>query len=186
MSDMVSRTRTSLADRQQGCSGKNGRVLVLGLGNILLRDEGVGVHIAAELEKQDLPANVEIIDGGTAGLDVLLSQEGIDKLVVVDAVRFGKEPGTIYKIRLSVGEKGKLTQIFGPDNESKISLHQIGLIDALAAAEKLSCAPREIVIIGIEPKEITHGLELTEQVKRKIPKIVNTVLEEINDAIHTR
>jgi hydrogenase maturation protease len=175
-----------LADRQQDCSGENGRVLVLGLGNILLKDEGVGVHIAAELEKQDLPANVEVIDGGTAGLDILLSQEDLDRLVVLDAIRFGKEPCTIYKARLSVGEKGKLTQIFGPDNESKISLHQVGLIDALAAAEKLSCAPREIVIIGIEPKEITHGLELTEQVERKIPEIVNMVLEEIRDVVHTR
>jgi hydrogenase maturation protease len=184
---MALRTHTGLAVRQQDCSDENGRVLVLGLGNILLKDEGVGVHIAAELEKQDLlPANVEVIDGGTAGLDILLSQEGLDRLVVLDAVRFGREPGTIYKARLSVGEKDRLTRIFGPDNESKISLHQVGLIDALAAAEKLSCAPREIVIIGIEPKEITHGLELTEQLKRKIPEIVNTVLEEVRDVVHTR
>ena len=183
---MVAKTGNSLAISRQDNNGKNSRVLVLGLGNILLKDEGIGVHVAAELQKQGLPANVEVIDGGTAGLDILLLQEGLDKLVVLDAVRFGKEPGTIYKLRLSAGEKDKLARIFGPDNESKISLHQVGLIDALAAAEKLSCAPREIVIIGIEPKEITHGLDLTEQVKQKIPKIVNTVLEEIKDVVHTR
>jgi len=152
--------------------------LVLGLGNILLKDEGVGVHVAGELQKQNLPANVEVIDGGTAGLDILLAQEGLDKLVVIDATRAGRKPGTIYKARLKAGEMDKLTRIFGQDKDSKISSHQVGLIDALSAAEKMSCAPREIVIIGVEPKEINCGLELTEQVKQRVPKIVNMVLEE--------
>ncbi len=182
---MTVTTGINLTASRQDNNGKNSRILVLGLGNVLLKDEGVGVHVAAELQKQDLPANVEVIDGGTAGLDIILSQEGLDKLVVVDAIRFGNKPGTIYKARVEAGDKDELTRIFGPDNESKISLHQVGLIDALAAAEKLSCAPREIVIIGVEPKQINHGLELTEQVKQKIPEIVNTVLEEIRDAVHT-
>ena len=125
-----------------------------------------------------LPGNVEVIDGGTAGLDMLLSQESLGKLVVVDATRAGKKAGTIYKARLKAGEIDKLTRIFSRDEDLKISSHQFGLIDALAAAEKMNCAPREIVIIGVEPKEINYGLELTEQVRRRIPEIVNTVLEE--------
>jgi len=165
---------------------KSSRVLVLGLGNVLLRDEGVGVHVAGELQKVALPRNVEVIDGGTAGLDILLSQEGLYKLVVIDATRAGKKPGTIYKARLKAKEKDELVRIFGQDRESKISLHQVGLIDALAATEKMNCAPEEIVIIGVEPKEIACGLELTEQVKQRIPEIVNTVLEEIEDAVHER
>ncbi len=183
---MQVKTDTRAPLKQQDKSGKNGRVLVLGLGNLLLKDEGVGVHIAAELQKHDLPANVEVIDGGTAGLDVLLSEGELDKLVVVDAIRFGKKPGTIYKLRFKGKEENKLARVFGPDSKAKISLHQLGLIDALAAAEKLNCLPKEIVIIGIEPNQISPGLELTEQVKQKIPKIVNTVLEEIKDAIHTK
>ncbi len=154
------------------------RVLVLGLGNILLRDEGIGVHIARQLQKQELPGNIEVIDGGTAGMDMLLSQKDLDKLVVVDATRAGKKPGTIYKARLKAGEIDKLTRLFSQGEDLKISSHQFGLIDALAAAEKLNCAPREIVIIGVEPKEINYGLELTEQVRQKIPKIVKMVLEE--------
>ena len=162
----------------------NGRVLVLGLGNILLKDEGIGVHIVEQLQKQDLPGNVEIIDGGTSGLDILLSQEDLDKLVVIDALRAGGEPGTIYKARFKGEERDELTKIFTADKDSKISLHQVGLIEALAAAEKLNHAPREIVIIGVEPKDVVHGLELTEQVKQRVTQIINIVLEEIDDAVY--
>ena len=183
---MAVKTNSSQAVCSEDSADKIGRVLVLGLGNLLLKDEGVGCHIAAELQKRDLPAKVEVIDGGTAGLDVLLSQGGLDKLVVVDAIRFGKKAGTIYKLSFRDKEKDKLGRVFGPDSSSRISLHQLGLIDALAAAEKLNCLPKEIVIIGVEPKEISHGLELTDQVKQKIPEIVHTVLEEIKDAVHTR
>jgi hydrogenase maturation protease len=183
---MAVKTNTSPAVCSEDSIDKIGRVLVLGLGNLLLKDEGVGPHIAAELQKHDLPANVEVIDGGTAGLDILLSQEGLDKLVIVDAIRFGKKAGTIYRLSFRGEEKNKLARLFNPNNSSRISLHQLGLIEALAAAEKLNCLPKEIVIIGVEPKQINHGLELTEHVKQKIPEIVNTVLEEIKDAVHTR
>ncbi len=161
-----------------------GGILVLGLGNVLLKDEGVGVHIAQRLQELALPDNVEVMDGGTASLDVLLSATGIEKLVVIDALRAGKEAGTIYKTRLKNQERDKLEQIFS--GNSRISLHQIGLIDALAIAEKMNCALKEIVIIGVEPEKIDYGLELTDKVKQRIPEIVNTVLKEIEDAIHTK
>ena len=183
---MPVKTGTSSVVSPANSCGKNSRVLILGLGNVLLKDEGIGVHIAAELQKLALPHYVEVIDGGTGSLDILLSQEGLYKLVVIDALRAGKKPGTIYKLRFKGKEKNKLARVFGPDSRAEISLHQLGLIDALAAAEKLNCLPKEIVIIGIEPNQISPGLELTEQVKQKIPKIVNAVLEEIKDAVHTR
>lgn len=170
------------------------RVLVLGLGNILLKDEGVGVHIACRLQKQKLPDNVdstgspqvEVIDGGTAGSDILLSQQCPYKLVVIDAMKAGREAGTIYKARFKAEEKDKLNHIFGEDKESKISSHQLGLIEALAAVEKMNCAPKEIVIIGVEPKQVDYGLELTEEVKQKVPAIINTVLEEIKNVVHEK
>lgn len=184
---MAIKTSTNLMVGPANSCGKGGRILVLGLGNILLKDEGVGVHVAKQLQGMALPGNVEVIDGGTAGLDMLLSQKDLDKLVVVDATRANKEPGIIYKARLTPplggaglkgGEIDKLTRIFGQDKDLKISSHQFGLIDALAAAEKSNCAPREIVIIGVEPKEINYGLELTEQVGQRIAEVVNMVLEE--------
>jgi hydrogenase maturation protease len=165
--------------------GKNTRVLVVGVGNLLLKDEGIGVHVAGELQKQTLPRTVEVIDAGTAALDILLSQTAPYKLVVIDTTKAGKKPGTIYRVRLKAGEKDKLIRIFG-QGSSGISLHQIGLLQALAAAEKTNRLPEEIVLIGVEPNKVDWGLELTEPVKRAIPEIVDTVLKEIEDAVHAR
>lgn len=156
------------------------RVLILGVGNILLRDEGIGVHIVQQLSKYDLPDNVEVIDGGTSGLDVLLSEEGSYKLVVIDAIRTGKKPGTVYKTKYLAP---RLVREF-PVGQSKISLHQFNLLDALTVAEKMGCLPEEIVIIGVEPGEVDLGLGLTEKVTRSVPKVIDQVLEEIQDVIH--
>ena len=181
-------TRYSILDTRQASSGEHraSKILILGLGNVLLKDEGIGVHIAYQLQKQELPDNVEVIDGGTAGSDILLSQESLYKLVVIDAMKAGKRAGTIYKARFKAEEKDKLNRLFGEDKESKISLHQVGLIDALAAAEKINRAPCEITIIGVEPKQVDYGLELTEEVKQRVPAIINTVLEEIKNAVYEK
>lgn len=162
------------------------RILILGVGNILLKDEGVGVHVAEKLQKHNLPGNVEVIDGGTAGIDILLSQAGLDKLVVVDAMKGGKRPGTIYKLKLKADEKDRLTQAFSQEKQSKISLHQVSLLDALNTVEKINRAPEEIVIIGVEPGEVDCGLGLTERVKQKVPKVIREIFEEIKDDIHTK
>jgi len=183
---MQIRTSASLVTGAEENRSFGRRVLILGLGNILLKDEGVGAYVAGELQKHRLPGNVEVIDGGTAGPDALLSAIDVEKLVVIDALRAGKKPGTIYKLKLKAGEKEKLTRIFSRERQSKISLHQVGLLDALSAAEKINCAPEEIVIIGVEPAEVDCGLELTGQVKQKVPEIIGKVLEEIKDDIHTK
>jgi len=162
------------------------RILVLGLGNILLSDEGVGAHVAQLLQKEPLPANVEIVDGGTAALDALLLAQDIDRLVVIDALRAGQKPGTIYRAKFRAGEKDKLAELLAGQRGSRISLHQVGLIDALAIAEKLNSVPEEIVIIGVEPGKVDWGLELTDQVAQKLPEIINIVLKEIEDAVHTK
>jgi hydrogenase maturation protease len=151
------------------------RVLILGVGNILLKDEGIGVHVAQQLSKYNLPDNVEVIDGGTSGLDVLLSEEGSYKLVVIDAIRFSKKPGTVYKTKYLAPRP---VRVF-PVGQSQISLHQLGLIDALVAAEKMGCLPEEIVIVGVEPGEVDLGLELTEKVAQSISEVIEKVLEEI-------
>lgn len=167
----------------ESCRGR--RILILGLGNILLADEGIGAHVAQLLQKESLPPNVEVVDGGTAAMDALLLVEGIDKLVVIDALRAGQKPGTIYRAKFRAGEEDKLAEILAGQGGSKISLHQVGLIDALAVAERLNCVPEEIVIIGVEPAEVGYGLELTDEVEQKIPEIIDTVLKEIEDAVHT-
>ena len=175
-------TKTSSARSQESNDGR--RILILVLGNMLLKDEGIGVHIAGQLLKQNLPGNVEVIDGGTGSLDILLSRKGLHKLVVIDALKGGKKPGTIYKARFKAEQRNDLKKIFSRAEHSKISLHQVGLLDALMAAEKIDCLPDEIVIIGVEPKEMDCGLELTQPVKERIPEVIKNVLEETEDDLH--
>jgi len=160
------------------------RILLLGLGNILLRDEGVGVHVAQKLQELTLPCNVEVMDGGTASLDALLLVEGIERLVVIDAVEAGKKPGTIYRIELGAVEKDRFRQSLIQQGRSNISLHQIGLLDALSIAERTNCAPKEVVVIGVEPGRIDCGLELTDEVKQKIPEVIDAILKEIENDIY--
>jgi len=173
---------TSTAEQKKICEEK--RVLVLGIGNILLRDEGVGVHVVREMQRRNMPDFVRLVDAGTAGLDILLSAEKARKLIVIDALKAGGEPGTVYRLRLKSEQKDELIRIFGGKEASIMSLHQVGLVEALRIADRMQCAPKEIVIIGVEPKEVDYGLELTNSVRRKILKIINTVLEEIEDAVH--
>ena len=175
MFDVRIKTGDSLAAIQHRASSIEHRVLILGIGNILLQDEGVGVHVVHELQKRSLPDNVEVIDAGTSGLDILLSQEGLYKLVVIDAIKAGNKPGTVYKTRLNTWPRCE---------PHAISLHQFGLLCSLTAAEKMNCAPDEIVIIGVEPGQIDLGLEPSEPVKQSIPKVIEKILEEIQDAIH--
>jgi len=198
--DSASSELYPMAEPDPPNTGRSKRILVLGLGNILLRDEGVGARVAQLLRmeprvKHDpaincgakyFSADVEIIDGGTAALDFLLFAQSAEKLIVIDALRAGGEPGTIYRAKFRAAERDKLADILAGQESSKISLHQVGLIDALAIAEKLNCLPEEVVIIGVEPAEVDYGLELTDEVERKIPEIVDTVLKEIEDAVHTK
>ena len=157
---------------------KKTTILILGLGNILLKDEGIGVHIVEELKKKDLPEGVEVLDGGTSSLDVLLTMKGVAKLVVIDALKGQGKPGDIYRIRVEKSNIDDLRKIFQEDEQSKISAHQINLVDALTAAEKVTDLPEEITVIGIEPKETGYGLELTPEIKRKVPEIINIAIEE--------
>jgi hydrogenase maturation protease len=198
LSDTQAKADTGLLEMpEHSCSGAVS-IVVLGLGNILLKDEGVGVHVAKCLQKENLPDNVEVIDGGTAGLDVLLSQQPGYKLVIIDAVKAGEQPGTIYKTQSNVWHPqaqlgddliAAIAKTFDfdaatPAGRSRVSLHQIGLLDALRAAERLERMPDKVAIIGVEPADVSLGLELTEPVMQSVPRVVKEVLKEIQDAVH--
>lgn len=143
----------------------------MGVGNLLMRDEGVGVHAVRAIEKLGLPPSVQVIDAGTAALDALSVLGSGRRLVVVDAVRGGGEPGTLY--RLSPKD-------IAPATGAPISLHDMGVREALTAAEILGRKPRSTVIIGVEPETIAWGLHLSPTVKAAIPAVVNLVLREIS------
>lgn len=118
----------------------------------------------------DLPDGVELLDGGTASMALLDTLSDRDKVIVVDAVRCGDKPGTLY--RLTPNDIAAAT-------ERQTSVHQIGLLDALSHVELLGSAPREVVIYGIEPKELDWGMALTPEVEAAIPGVVNLVLAEL-------
>jgi hydrogenase maturation protease len=144
-------------------------ILILGIGNLLLKDEGVGVRVVKRLRDINLPCYTEVLDGGTLGLDLLFYIEGRKKVIVIDAVKAGGTPGTIYRFADS--------DIVA---EAKISLsaHDIDFMDVLKTAHFLGHKP-EIIFIGIEPKDISEGLELSPEIEKKIPKVIDVVMREI-------
>ncbi|UCB43440.1 MAG: HyaD/HybD family hydrogenase maturation endopeptidase [Dehalococcoidales bacterium] len=148
------------------------KVIVLGMGNLLLRDEGIGVHVANALQSSPMSVdvNLEVIDGGTLP-DAVLSLDTADKLIVVDAVQTGGEPGAIYRFR---------PEDIDLDEITVTSLHQISLLENLWLMERFGDGPKNVVIIGVEPEDISWGLELSEKIQQRIPQIVRIVLEEIN------
>ncbi|MFW6114918.1 MAG: hydrogenase maturation protease [Thermodesulfobacteriota bacterium] len=145
------------------------RVLILGIGNLILKDEGIGVHVLRALEEQSLPSQVELIEGGTATLDLLSPFCDSERIIVVDAMKATGKPGTIYRC---------LPEDLMEISDRPLSLHQVGLLDVLSMARQLGGNPA-VVIIGVEPKEISWGLELTEEIQAVVPKVVEAVKLEL-------
>ncbi len=148
------------------------RIVVLGVGNILLRDEGVGVRVIERLQRQYiLPGNVRIVDGGTQGLWLLSTIQETDHLIVVDAVLGGDEPGTIYRLTKNDLPKGL---------RAKQSAHDSDLVEALNLCALLDAEPKSVVVVGIEPADIQpFGVDLTEKIAAKVDELVLRVLEEL-------
>jgi hydrogenase maturation protease len=146
--------------------------VVVGIGNVLLRDEGIGCHVVHALERVPLP-DVEIIDGGTCP-DVLQLLEDADKLVIVDAVKGGGVPGQIYRFH---------PEDITLEQKPVLSLHDTSLIDSLKLM-KLWHNIGETVIIGVEPRELSWGLELSPELQEKMPQIIDAILSELNNTNH--
>jgi hydrogenase maturation protease len=149
------------------------QILVLGVGNILLSDEGAGVRVVEELVRsQTLPCGVEAIDGGTMGLDLLPYLEGKSHLFIVDAVRSAAEPGTLL-----VEELADPPAYF----RQKISPHQIGLAELLAVAALTGALPPSITLFGIVPLSLATGMELSAPVAAAVARAVPLLLERLAD-----
>jgi hydrogenase maturation protease len=157
------------------CSKNSGQsflnVLVLGLGNILLSDEGAGVQAVQELQRRyDCPDTVEFIDGGTMGLDLLPYLEGRSHVFIIDAVKTGSAPGTVIRI-------DDPPAYF----RSKTSPHQIGLADVLGIAAITGDLPRNITLFGIEPKQLTTGLDLSGEIASNLGRLIDMVAAELKE-----
>jgi len=147
------------------------KVLIVGVGNILLKDEGIGVHIVHELEKLRLPEGVKVRDGGTSGLGLIDLMKEAPKVIFLDAVEMGKKPGTV--MRFTFQEVKVVT------DKVNFSLHQVGLPQVLVLASLLGVSP-EVVIFGIQPKDIDWGIGFSSELKRMVPEIIKIVLRELN------
>lgn len=152
------------------------KAIVLGIGNVLLSDEGVGVHaVKALIEQYELGKDVEVVDGGTTGMELLPDLEGADHLVVIDAIRAGQSPASVVRL-----EGDQVPAFF----KTKISPHQVGLSDVLAALAFKGHAPAHVVLIGVQPVTLTLGMQLSPEVNAQLDAVLNLVVAELAASGH--
>ena len=147
----------------------NKDILVLGVGNLLLKDEGVGIHVIRALEKEELPHNVSLMDGGTGGLHLISWIQDYNRIIMVDATLDHNPPGTIRLIRPR----------YATDFPPLMSAHEVGLrdmIEAMILTEKLP----DIQLIVVSAEDISEvGMELTPAVEAAVPEVVEMVKQII-------
>jgi hydrogenase maturation protease len=142
--------------------------LILGMGNLLLCDEGVGVHVARALAQRDLPPDVAVVEAGTAFLDVLPDIEKADRILLIDAMEGGGAPGSVYRVPFD--------QCRHP--EMLASLHGFDLSRVLFMAGS-NRAP-EVTVFGVEPARIEWGTELSPVIQQVLPAVEKAILNELS------
>ena len=147
------------------------RVLVLGIGNILLQDEGIGVHVVQTLQhRYQIPAEIELLDGGTAGMSLLEDLMDKDHVIIIDAVHTGEPPGTVVRLA------DEAVPVF---LQQRISPHQLGLSEVLAALVLADKKPSHLVLVGVVPESMELSLEMTPTIEQKLDLLVNNVVAEL-------
>lgn len=146
-------------------------ILVLGLGNTIMTDDGFGVEVVTRLSSRYyFQGSVHLLDGGTLGLDLLPYLEEVESLLIIDALDMRDEPGKIFRL-----EGEEVPRAFS----SKLSVHQMGLQDLLAVAELQGHVPRNLVVWGVQPESIEMGTELTATLAAAVEPVVTRALEEL-------
>jgi len=148
-------------------------ITVLGIGNILLTDEGFGVRVVEKLfDEYEFPDNVTLVDGGVLGINLLGVIAESQHLIVVDAVKNRKPPGTLYRL-----EKEELPERILLKN----SLHQTDFLETLTLCQAIDKVPQTTVVLGVEPEDIlTHSVELTPTVAARVDDMMDQVLHELS------
>ena len=150
--------------------GQRPEILILGIGNILMADDGVGIRVIERLRSVPLPACVEVVDGGTSGADLVDILAERRKAIVIDAIDVGAEPGTIMRF---AGDS------WTEHASQAVSLHEVGLGQAIAMVKLIGVAPQELVVFGIQIQSIEPSLDLSRPVEEAIGSVVQQVLAEI-------
>jgi hydrogenase maturation protease len=147
-------------------------VLVLGLGNILMSDEGVGVRIVEALDgTHDMPDGVEVLDGGTSGMDLLDMVADRDCLIVADAINADGPAGRVIRL-----QDEQIKMLF----ETRFSPHQLGLSDLLAALRLVDRAPGRVIVVGVVPENLRLGMELSPSVIDGRDAALRMIVDELD------
>jgi hydrogenase maturation protease len=148
---------------------KKNKTLILGLGNILLQDEGIGVHALREMDKLSWPANVDVLDGGTGGFVLLSLFQDYQTMIIIDAALTNDPPGTIKTIQPK----------FAKDFPKSLSTHELGLKDMIESSILLEKVPSlHLITCTINPEQ-EMSVDLTPEIKKCIPGIINETLKII-------
>ena len=148
------------------------KTVVLGVGNILLSDEGFGVRVAEALSQRfRFPDAVEVLDGGTLGIELMRFLDGAQRLILIDAIH-GSEPGSLRSIQ---GDDVRLYF------QEKVSLHEMGIQEVLASLVVMEKPIAEIVVIGVVPQSLEIGLDLTPLVASRIDEATDSVIRQLHD-----
>lgn len=151
------------------------RVAIVGVGNILMGDEGAGVEAVRLIGEMGYPEGVDLIDAGTAFFTIApeLSNHIYKKLFIIDAVKGGGKPGTLYRFTMDEVDRG-----IGP-GKCLLSLHEIGVMEALKLERLMGRLPGEIIFYGIEPEVIKLSMELSPVVRKNLRALARRLLGEI-------
>ena len=146
-------------------------VTILGVGNVILRDEGFGVRVAEYLDAHyDFPENVQIVDGGTLGIELTQFVTGTKKLLVIDSINGHAKPGTRFAIR----DDDVLAHF-----QDKISAHEVGIQDVLALLEVTGHKIPTVTVLGVQPYNLEAGVELSEEMRKLVPEVAEEALNEL-------
>ena len=148
-------------------------VTILGIGNVILRDEGFGVRVAEYLDKHyEFPESVQIVDGGTLGIELTQYVTGTEKLLVIDSINGGAEPGTTFRFH-----NDDVMEHF----QDKLSAHEVGIQDVLGLLTVTGHKIPDVVVIGAQPYDVEAGVELSDGMMKLLPQMVEQVLKELKN-----
>jgi hydrogenase maturation protease len=149
------------------CTSGEVSTLVLGIGNTLQGDDGLGVRVVEKLVKRKLPGWVEVREIGTPGLGLINEWQGWQKVIIIDATEMGEPPGTWKRFNP--------LEVILVSEDCLYSLHEPGLTQALQLAEAMDMLPEEIVVYGVEPGQVDWGENLSPAIQNTLPELVEKI-----------
>ena len=147
------------------------RVLIVGIGNLLMGDDGFGPEVIMALEKESLKENIELRDMGIAGITTATELEDYDIVIFVDAMNVDEEPGSLRMIKIDVEEISPEEAL----NLSRFSIHELSLETVLKLSKAIGTLPEEVYILGCQPENLDVGHDLTPKVRNAIPKAIREI-----------